>query len=193
MTGDGRGDGSLLDLTVRELLDAIAGRSPAPGAGAVGAVAAALAAALTAMAARFSDDDPAAAAADGLRDRVARLADADGVAYREFLAAVRLPREPDPRAREDAIARAREGTCAVPVEIGELAAEVAGLAAGLAADGNRNLHGDAVTAGLLAAAAAAVAAELVAANLGADSTDPRLRRARELAAATARTAPPGEA
>lgn len=186
-------EASLLDLSVRDLLATLAARSPAPGAGAVAALGAVLAAALTAMTARFSDDAATAAAADALRERAEPLADADGVAYREFLAALRQPRDPDPAARDAAVRRARDATVAVPVEIGEVAADVARLAARLAADGNPNLHGDAVAAGLLAAAAAGTAAEVVAANLGADADDPRLRRARELAADARRAAPPGEA
>jgi methenyltetrahydrofolate cyclohydrolase len=177
--------GSLLDLTVRDLLDAVAADTPAPGGGAGAALGAALAAALTGMAARFSGEPYAAAAeaADTLRRRAAPLADADGAAYRDFLAALRLPRDDDPDGRAAAVRRARDAATDVPLEIGEIAAGVAELAAELAAGGNPNLRGDAVAGALLAAAAAGTAAQLVAANLGAGSADPRLRRARELAAA----------
>jgi formiminotetrahydrofolate cyclodeaminase len=152
---------SLLDLTVRELLDAVAARTSAPGGGGAAALATALAAALTAMAARFSDS-PVAAEADDLRARAAPLADADAAAYGAFLAATRLPKD-DP-SRADAVAAARKDAVGVPAEIGRLAASVAELAAGLVRDGNPNLRGDAVAAVHLAAAAADTAAELVAAN-----------------------------
>lgn len=175
----------VLDLTVRELLDAVAERTPAPGGGGAAALATALAAALAGMAARFAPDGAAqAAAADELRARAAPLADADAAAYRAFLGALRLPREAEGRA--EAVARARDAASAVPAEIAEVAGEVAELAAGLAAHGNPNLRGDAVAAVQLAAAAAATAAELVAAN---GVGGPRLTRVRELAAAARHHAP----
>jgi methenyltetrahydrofolate cyclohydrolase len=175
-------EGSLLDMTVRELLDAIAARTPAPGGGGVAAIGTALAAALVGMAARFGEGGDTAARADALRARVAPLADADAAAYGAFLAAVRLPRA-DP-ARAAAVAEARDGASAVPGEIAEVAEEVSGLAAALVRDGNPNLRGDAAAAVMFAAAAAGTAAELVAANLGAQSHDARLDRARALAAST---------
>ena len=46
---------SLLDLRVADLLDAVAAREPAPGGGAVAALAAALAGGLVSMANRFSE------------------------------------------------------------------------------------------------------------------------------------------
>jgi len=176
---------SLLDLSVRELLDAVAARTSAPGGGAVAALGTALAAALTGMAARFSDDPAVAAEADALRDRVARLADADAAAYGAFLVALRLPRD-DP-ARADAVAGARAEAAAVPAGIADVADAVSGLAAALVCGGNPNLRGDAVAAVLLAAAAAGTGAELVAANLG-PAADPRLEQARAAAASTGRRA-----
>jgi len=155
--------GSLLDLPVRELLDAAAARTPAPGGGGAAALTAALAAALTGMAARF----------------------ADGAAYGAYLAARRRPRD-DP-GRADAIAAARRETVGVPARITELAGEVAGIAAELARSGNPNLHGDATAAVHLAAAAATTAAELIAANVtddpkAGDTGEAQRDRAREIAA-----------
>lgn len=167
---------SLLDLRVRELLDAVSARTSAPGGGAVAAVATALAAALAGMAARYAGVE--GGAADALRDRAAALADADAAAYAEFLEALRLPRD-DP-GRAAAVAAARDGAAAVPGEIAALADAVSGMAAPLVEGGNPNLRGDALAAVLLAAAAARTAAELVAANVGAD---PRTDRARAHAAA----------
>jgi formiminotetrahydrofolate cyclodeaminase len=185
-------EASILDLSVRELLGAVAARTSAPGGGAVAAVATALAAALTGMAARFAlpDGDVGAGEpgadgrrsvvgeADGLRARAAVLADADATAYAAFLAALRLPRD-DP-GRACAVESARDGAAAVPGEIAALAAAVSDLAVPLVDGGNPNLRGDAVAAVLLAGAAARTAAELVAVNVGAD---PRTDRARAYAAA----------
>lgn len=159
---------SLLDLTVRELMEAAAERTPAPGGGGAAALTTALAAALAGMTARFGDDGTAAERADALRAAVTPLADADAAAYRAYLAATRLPRE-DP-GRAEAIAAARREAIEVPARITELAGEVAELAADLARSGNPNLHGDAGAAVHLAAAAATAAAELIAANV-ADEAD----------------------
>ena len=69
----------------------------------------------------------------------------------------------------------------------ELAVPVAGLAATLAADGNPALRGDALTAALLAQAAARAAAALVGINLADTSGDPRHARADALLARIARS------
>ena len=175
---------SLLDLSVRELLDAVATDPPAPAGGAAAAVATALAAALAALAARVSGPEFAglAATAEDLRRRAAPLGDADGAAYVQYLTALRLPREPEPERRAAAVRRARDAATDVPAQIGEVAAAVAELAAELAGTVNPQLRGDAVAGALLASAAAATAAELVEANIGEAPDDPRVARARDAAA-----------
>jgi methenyltetrahydrofolate cyclohydrolase len=176
---------SLLDLTVRELLDAVAARTSAPGGGAAAALTAALAAALTGMAARFAAPEPLppdiTARADELRARAAGLADADAAAYGAFLAALRLPR--DDAGRGAAVEAARDGAAGVPGEVAAVAAAVGALASELVRHGNPNLRGDAASATLMAAAAAASAAELVAENL--EPGDPRIAQARDHAEALA--------
>jgi formiminotetrahydrofolate cyclodeaminase len=181
---------SLLDMTVRDLLDAAAARTPAPGGGGAAALTTALAAALAGMAARFGDGaaaDRAAERADTLRAAATPLADADATAYRAYLAAMRLPRDDDP-GRADAIAAARREAIAVPARIAELAGAVAELAADLARSGNPNLHGDATAAVHLAAAAATTAAELIAANVAGDVGIAERDHAREIALAARRLA-----
>ncbi len=73
-----------------------------------------------------------------------------------------------------------------PVRARELAAEVAELAALVAADGNPNVSGDAAAGGDLAAAAASIGARLVAIN--ARPSDERVEHARALAERAARAA-----
>lgn len=175
---------SLLGREVAGLVDDVAARTPAPGAGAVTGLAATLAAALATMVARFSDDQDAAAVCDDLRRQVAPLADADGAAYEEYLEAVRLPRDADGRA--DRVVATLSAATDVPLLMTEVASEVAEHAARLAREGNPRLRGDAVAAALTAAAAARSAATLVAINLHgkeAFEDDPRPARARELGSA----------
>lgn len=173
---------SLLELTVADLLEAVAARTPAPGGGAVTALTVALAAGLGAMAGRFGAEDELVSRTDELRRRAAPLADADAAAYGRFLEATRGPREPDPEPRRRAVAAALSEATDVPLSIAELGAEVAELAASLARSGNPNLRGDAAAAALLASAAATTAAILVTENLASTPDDPRAARAAELAA-----------
>jgi formiminotetrahydrofolate cyclodeaminase len=76
-----------------------------------------------------------------------------------------------------------ERIVAVPDEIVRIAAEVAELAALVAAEGNPEVRGDAAAAADLAAAAASIAARLVAIN--ARDGDERIARAHQQAEAAA--------
>jgi formiminotetrahydrofolate cyclodeaminase len=178
-------DPDYLGLRLSEFLDAVAAPEPAPGGGAVAAVAVALAAGLAAMSARLSarqlpDAATLAAAADALRADAAPLAERDVAAYADVLTARRLPKERPERA--DVLHGALSAASAVPVRVAEIGVEVMRLAARLEQDGNPALRGDAGTAKLLAAAGVQAAAALVALNLtGGD--DPLVQRAGKLAAA----------
>jgi len=167
---------SFLDSGLKEFLDAVPARTPAPGGGAVGAIVASLAAGLTAMAARFAPDEwePRAEVvgrAEELRVRVERLADADAEAYGAFMAE---------RSPENV-----ERIVAIPFELAEVAAEVAELAALVAGEGNSNVSGDAAAAGDLAAAAASIGARLVALNAAGDARVAQAKAHAERAAAAA--------
>jgi formiminotetrahydrofolate cyclodeaminase len=166
---------SLLDQPVRGFLDQLAARTPAPGGGGAAAVTGAMAAGLVAMAARFSARQLPGAGeladqADELRRRAADLAEADAWAYTSVLEALRLPREAAQR-REALL-----GAALVPLEIAEIGAEVAQLAARVAEAGNPNLRGDAATGAVLAAASARSAACLVDINVDLGELDPELSR-----------------
>jgi methenyltetrahydrofolate cyclohydrolase len=171
------GSSSFLDASVKEFLDAVPARTPAPGGGAVAAVALSLAAGLTGMAARFAPDDWQRRAeivgrAEELRTRAEPLADADADAYAAFMAA--------------RTAETVERIIAIPFELGVIAAEVAELAAAVAGEGNPNVRGDAAAGADLAAAVASIAARLVAIN--ARTGEARVREARGYAARAARAA-----
>jgi formiminotetrahydrofolate cyclodeaminase len=151
---------SFLDLRVRELLDLVAVRSPAPGGGSVAALVVGLAAGLAAMAARFAPEEwearsDAVGRAEALRIRAEPFSDADAAAYARYLETKELDPIVD-----------------VPLEIAEIGAEVAEIAARVAVEGNPTVTGDAAAAAVLAGAGARVALRLVELNLG-DREDPR--------------------
>ena len=160
-------------VSVRELVEATSTDAPAPGGGAVSGVAAALAAALAGMAGRYavkrspeSDVFPKLVErADAIAARALALGDEDAVAYSRYMEATRLPREPDPEPRRQAVRRALDAASEVPLELARLAVEVAAAGEELATSGNPNLLADAATATFLASAAAAGASLMVSENL----------------------------
>jgi methenyltetrahydrofolate cyclohydrolase len=181
---------------VRDFLDLLAAREPAPGGGGAAALTGALGAGLVAMAARFSDPQLPAAAdvarqADELRERAAGLADQDAAAYRAVLDAYRLPADGDGGERRRRIAAALHGAAAVPLEIAEIAAQVAGLAARVAGGGNPNLLGDTVAAAHLAEASARSAAALVDINVALGGLPADLSKRAAIAVARAQAAVAG--
>jgi methenyltetrahydrofolate cyclohydrolase len=170
---------SFLDMPVREFLGLLADGQPAPAAGGAAAMAVALGANLCAMVARLSARQLADAAdlqarAERLAGVVAPLADADAQAYRAVIAA---------RRRGDDDAAALSAAADVPLRVAEVGAGIATLAARLAAGGNPNTRGDALTAGLLAAAGTRASCALVRINLAAAAGDERLAQATALLAA----------
>jgi formiminotetrahydrofolate cyclodeaminase len=173
-----------LDLSVGELLDSVADRG-GPGAGAVAAIGAAAAAALVELAARATDkaDWPeapgAAAQARKLRERLVRQ---DAEAYEAAVA--RLDDRGDDFALGEALALAAD----IPLEIADHAENVAGLAADAAARAAGEVRADASAAAALALGAAWAAAKLVEVNLAMREDDPRLAKARAIAAGVTETA-----
>jgi formiminotetrahydrofolate cyclodeaminase len=134
-----------------------------------------MAAALVEMAARFSqaweETGDAAARARRLREQALPLAQRDAEAYEAVLRS-------SPAERPAALAEAST----IPLELAALGAEVAKLGTAVAESGRATLRGDAAAGAILGAAAARVAANLVAINVGVTS-DERVRRGADLAAA----------
>ena len=180
--GSGSADGpEYLRLSLREFLNLVATADSAPAGGSAAALAVSLAAGLCAKAARLSrrqlpDAAELAAVAEALRDRAASLSQADADAYGRVISAQRSSRELDPIDRRRRIDAALSEAAETPTEVAELGAEVAGLAAHLAEDGNPNLLGDVVTAALLAEAGVASASALVMINLEGMPEDTRSAR-----------------
>jgi formiminotetrahydrofolate cyclodeaminase len=196
------GPGSYLELPLGEFLATLSAGDAAPGGGSAAALTVSLGASLCAMAARLStrqlaglDIEFLVAEAERLRNSAASLVQADAESYLGVVAALRdQPGQdpgatshdsdpdpnPDPERQRQRTDAALSEAATIPMEVLELAAQTARLAARLAADGNPRLHGDAITAALLAQAGARSAATLVSINLAALPGDDRPARAEEL-------------
>jgi methenyltetrahydrofolate cyclohydrolase len=170
------GSRSLSEQPLARLLEGVGPAEPLPAGGAVTAWAAALAAALAAKVAGRTGDTAAAATCERLERRAVRLADEDVAAYRAVIDALAVPEDAPLRGEQvrGALSRAADP----PLEVAEIAAEVAEIADHLARSTTAALRGDAVVSAHLASGAAAGAAALVRANLG-DGDDPRRSRADE--------------
>jgi len=186
---DVTGEPGFTELTVGAFLRAMAAPQPAPAGGCAAALALAQAAALSAKTARLSArqlpadrTDQLAAEAEQIREAAASLIDEDARAYGAVIEARREPAEAGRVA--DALSRAAD----VPMRIVEMAAETAELAAVLATDGNPALRGDALTALLLAQAAAGSAAILMRIDLAGMAGDARLDQAERLLGLIAQSA-----
>jgi methenyltetrahydrofolate cyclohydrolase len=178
--------GSFLDLSLHEFLGLLADGQPAPAAGGAVAVAVALGASLCAMVASLSARQLADAAdlqarAEQLAWTTAPLADADVEVCRAVITARRNGGDVD-----GALSAAAD----VPLRVAEAGAQVVALAARLAAEGNPNTRGDALTAGLLAAAGTRASCALVRINLAAAGSDERLTRVSALLATLDLARPP---
>ena len=184
---------ALLDLRLWEFLDEVGAEGRTPGGGSVAALVTAIAAGLLAKVARAStatwpEAAGIAAQAESLRDRSAPLIQADADQYEAALRARGQSGEGQGARLDFALGQAYAKAAEPPLEIARAASDVALLALTVAQNGDRALYADAVTAALLAAAAAKAAAELVAVNLTASSNDPRVLEAAKAAEEAARAA-----
>lgn len=159
-------------------LERVAAPGPGPTAGAAAAVAGALAAALAELSARLArrqrPDAPALAErAAALTDRLTNLSAADVAAVGRIIDADRgAANGSDGQVGGPGSPPDEPETTTIPVAIAEAAADAAVLAADLAADGNPRLRGDAVTAALLADAAARSCVVLVGLNVAGSTGEP---------------------
>jgi formiminotetrahydrofolate cyclodeaminase len=184
---------ALLDLQLREFLDEVAAEGRTPGGGSLAAFVTAAAAGLLAKVARASKGEwveaaGTAAQAESLRDRAAPLAQLDAEAYEAALRSIDDSGEEAGERRDYAVGRAYARAAEPPLQIVEVAADVAQLAVAVVRNCNPSLRADAAAAGALAAAAARAAAELVAVNLTTSANDERVVRVRRLAHDAARAA-----
>ena len=150
------------------------------------------AAALVAMAARYSSQlthgEGLVEAAEQLSSRAADLAEADSAAYAAVIEAYRTTGHGDTVQRQEKIRSALQGAAAVALEVAQLGAQTATLAAQLFVEGKRSIRGDAVTAVLLAESATRSAAYLVAVDIEAGGGDEGVVRQAERSVEIARAA-----
>jgi methenyltetrahydrofolate cyclohydrolase len=179
----------LTGLSLPALLEELAAPREVPGAGSALAVALATAAAVVQMAARLSPDSwpdaaGAAAQAESLRERAARLVDDDAEAYRRALEARAAADESaKPEQRDWSLGQVTAAAAEPPLALARLAADLAELCAAAGDRVEVRVQADVVAAAALAAAVARGARELVAVNLTALTNDPRVEEATKLAAA----------
>jgi len=167
-------------------LDDLLGRFAGSGqvaAGSAAALTVAVAAGLVAMVARASrgsweDAGGVAAQAISIQERAALLIREDADAWQEAFAALGGTGEGDAAQRNFELERKLERAAAVPLEIGELGATVAELAALAGEFGEGHARADAVAAAALAAGATRAVGHLVEVNLGVRERDKRLAQAR---------------
>lgn len=190
---EGRDPQRLAEARLADLLDEFSSEARGPAGGTGAALVAAIAASLVAKAARLSRDSwseapGAVAQAEALRDRAMSLAIADALVFEEALATLRGIDQIEPGRRDIALKNALVRAGEVPLQIAEVACDVALLAASAAEAGNPELGADAAIAAVLSEAAARSARHLVAVNLATVPEADSLSRGEQLAQAAASAA-----
>lgn len=175
---------------LRAAVERLSAPESAPSAGSAAAIAAAVAAGVVAKVAERGGDAAAAVQARTLAERLTALATRDAEVLTLALAALERAAESadggaTTASADFALGRTLEQAAVVPLRIAEAAADVATLAAELAAGGRVELAEDAVTAAMLAAGASRAAAHLVGINLAAQPGSRLTERALAAAAAAA--------
>jgi methenyltetrahydrofolate cyclohydrolase len=146
---------TLLDTSVRGLLEAFGSSDPTPGGGSASALASATGASLLLMVAALpktrhgSDEDKQALAAaipslKALARQLADAIDADAAAYDRVVAAFKLPKATpdDQHTRKAAIGAALHGATAVPLSVMKFSADALELARIVAEHGNQSAASD---------------------------------------------------
>lgn len=160
-------DEAAADITPTPFIEAVASQEPAPGGGAVAALAGALAAALAQMVAgltlgrkKYADVQVQAqsvlAEAEKLRLELTQAVAEDAAAFEQVMVAIRN-KGVSPEERQAAIEQATIGAAEVPLRVARLSVQAARLAKEMAALGNINAASDAAAGGIMARAAAHIA------------------------------------
>lgn len=166
--------------TLSSFLDELASSSPAPGGGAVAALAGALGTALTVMVCnltigkkKYADVEeelkPVRGSAEELRAMFTQLIERDTLAFSKVMEAYGLPKDSDPQRalRTAAITEATKEAALVPLEVMKHCIDALALAQQVASKGNINSISDAGVSALMLHAACEGAALNVKINLAA--------------------------
>ena len=172
-----------LHLRLDDFLDRLAAAGQAPGGGSAAALTVAFAAGLVAMVARCSsgsweDAGGVAAQALAIRERAAHLTRDDAEAWRVAVDALAEASAERTGGRDRELEEKLGRAAALPLEIAELGADAAALAALVSEYCDGAYRADAAAAAALAAGGAGAAAHLVEVNLAVREGDERLLRAR---------------
>lgn len=183
-TSTATGRESLFTLPFETILQRTSQRTAYPGGGAASAMACASAASLVAMVARYTGEAAAHAVTDAesAMDELQHLADEDEVGFAELMEAWAEPK--DAPGRRERVASAASRASEVPLRICRLGAQVAAHAAWLAAEGKRDLRGDASAAAYLCLAGVLGSARLVELNAGQASDQAPVEEVRAHVAST---------
>lgn len=169
----------LVDLTVKDFLNKVAGSEPVPGGGSIAALNGAIASALTAMVAHLTIGKKGYEPHEELMRHVAEVAlqekstfvediDRDSEAYNSVFACFKMPKATDEEkaARSAAIQEATKYAALVPMQVARNAYELMIVIADVARLGNRNVVTDACVAMMSARSAVLGALMNVRINLG---------------------------
>lgn len=169
----------LVDLTVKEFLDKVAGNDPVPGGGSIAALNGALASALAGMVAGLTIGKKGYEERQEMMDQIRQLTavqqqqfvadiDRDSEAYNRVFDCFKLPKATDEEkaARSAAIQEATQFAALVPMQVARNAYELMPLIADVARLGNRNAVTDACVAMMAARSAVLGALMNVRINLG---------------------------
>lgn len=170
----------LVDLTVTDFLDKVAGSDPVPGGGSIAALNGAIAAALAAMVVGLTVGKKGYEAHEELMLHIRQLTaeqqaqfvndvDRDSEAYNCVFGCFKLPKSTDEEkvARSVAIQDATRQAAEIPMQVARRAYELMALIADVARLGNRNAVTDACVAMMSARSAVLGALMNVRVNLGA--------------------------
>ncbi|MGP1623764.1 cyclodeaminase/cyclohydrolase family protein [Bacteroides heparinolyticus] len=169
----------LVDLTVKDFLDKVAGSDPVPGGGSIAALNGAIASALAAMVANLTLGKKGYELHEELMGHIAKLAlqqketfvkdiDRDSEAYDAVFACFKMPKATDEEkaARSAAIQEATKFAALVPMQVARNAYELMPLIMDVARLGNRNAVTDACVAMMSARSSVLGALMNVRINLG---------------------------
>ena len=165
-------------LTLSELTEALAAKTPAPGGGSAAAAAGALAASVVCMVSRLTEGKPGyeavharmgqiAARAEELRLQLLSDVQKDAESYDGYRAALRLPKDTEEQKahRLGTMQEALKDACNVPLDIAKASLEALRMARELVESGLAKAASDSMAAALIARAAALGAAGNIRMNL----------------------------